>query len=40
MMLRAVRGKDVPRGAEPFDILARPTETHREAFRLLGLRPQ
>ena len=27
-------------GAEPFDILARPTELQREAFRLLGLRLQ
>ena len=27
-------------GAEPFDLLARPTELQREAFRLLGLRLQ
>ncbi len=27
-------------GAEPFDLLARPTEPQREAFRLLGVRLQ
>ena len=36
------RNRVAPRlpGAEPFDILARPTELQREAFRLLGLRLQ
>ena len=27
-------------GAEPFDIIARPTELQRQAFRLLGVRLQ
>ena len=29
-----------PTGAEPFDVLARPTELQRQAFRLLGVRLQ